>query len=379
MMPVQYWEDIPRVTILANDRGIYRGVLATAAARLGLIVLPGLGLFLGLRRFLLSQPVLSEPVSLHYQSGESQASGLSKTQEFVKKYSEKAIGAPRYPSPRIGLKEALLLLHLRTTSSEFRDDVKDSDKAHPLLDHMVVAAMLMDLILQGRITIEQGHLGRKTIRVTTPLPVGDPDTDALLERLRSSRRSLESMYRSAAHEHLVARLTDQLRKAGYVRLYEPVAGRFSHNLDMMQNLSHGLRVVLAGALGGFQTGHYVATDEYTRILPWQFLYTSSSAEEESIFARVQSAIALHTHSRRFYPGAAASDRSSLCRGRPVSRLRRLQLPKSIYRFYAPHERKAVLNYLRDLAKQTNGGLHDIYQIAKATDHQVESPSVDSPS
>jgi hypothetical protein len=107
MIPVQYWEDIPWVTSLANDLGIYQGVLATAAASLGLIVLPLLGLFLRFRRFLLSQPALSEPVSLQYQSGESQASGLSTTQEFVKKYSEKAIGAPRYPSPRIGLKEAL--------------------------------------------------------------------------------------------------------------------------------------------------------------------------------------------------------------------------------------------------------------------------------
>ena len=378
MMPVQYWEDIPRVTILANSLGIYRRVLATAVASLGLIVLPLLGLWLRFRRFLLSQPVLSEPVSLQYQSGESQASGLSKTQEFVKKYSERAIGASRYPSPRIGLKEALLLLHLRSTSSEFRDDVKNSDKAYPLLDHMVVAAMLMDLILQGRITIEQEHFGRNTIRVTTPLPVGDPDTDALLERLRSSRRSLESMYRSAAHEPWVARLTDQLRKAGYVRLYEPVAGRFSHNLDMMQNLSHGIRVVLAGAMGGFKTGHYVATDDYTRILPWQFLYTSSSAEEESMFARVQSAIALHTTPDDFTRAlllliAALYVEDALFQDSGDS-----SYNKSIYRFYAPHERKAVLNYLRDLAKQTKGGLHDIYQIAKATDYQVESPTVDSP-
>src|SRR5260370_36923003 len=124
MMPVQYWEDSPRVTLLANGLGIYRRVLATAAASLGLIVLPLLGLLVRFRRFLLSQPVLSEPVSLHYQSGESQASGLSPTQEFVKKYSERALGASRYPTPRIGLKEALLLLHLRSISSEFRDDVK---------------------------------------------------------------------------------------------------------------------------------------------------------------------------------------------------------------------------------------------------------------
>jgi hypothetical protein len=115
---------------------------------------------------------------------------LSTTQEFIKKYSEQAVGAPRYPTARIGLKEALLLLHLRNTSPDFRDDVQDSDKAHHLLDHMVVAAMLMDLLLQGRITIERGHFGRKTIRVITPLPIGDPDTDALLERLRYSRRSL---------------------------------------------------------------------------------------------------------------------------------------------------------------------------------------------
>jgi hypothetical protein len=254
--------------------------------------------------------------------------------------------------------------------------VKDSDKAHPLLDHMVVAAMLMDLILLGRITIEQGHFGQKTIRVTTPLPLGDPDTDALLERLRSSRRSLEGMYRSAAREHWVARLTDQLRKAGYVRLYEPVKGRFSHNLDMMQNLSHGIRVVLAGAMGGFQTGQYVATDDYTRILPWKFLYTSSSAEEESILSYVRSAIALHTTLDDFTLAlllliAALDVENTLFQDYSDSRYK-----KSIYRFYAPHERKAVLNYLRDLAKQTKGGLHDIYQIAKATDHQLESPPVD---
>src|SRR5215469_10239894 len=184
------------------------------------------------RRSSRSQPAMSPPVTLQYQSGESPTSGLSTTQEFIKKYSDKAIDAPRYPSPRIGLKEALLLLHVRNTSPQFRDDVEDSDKAHHLLDHMVVAAMLMDLILQGRITIERGHFGRKTIRVTAPLPVGDPDTDALLERLRYSHRSLKGTYQSEARKNWVARLTDQLRKAGYVRLYEPVSGRFSYKGDM---------------------------------------------------------------------------------------------------------------------------------------------------
>lgn len=379
MLPVQHREDIPWVIILAKDPGIYRGVLATAAASLGLIMLPVLGLFWRFRRAHLSQPALSEPVSLHYQSGESQASGPFTTQQNIKKVSEKAIGAPRYPTQRIGLKEALLLLHLRNTSPEFRDDVKDSDKAHHVRDHMVVAAVLMDLVLQGRITIERGYFGRKTIRVTTPLPVGDPDTDALLERLRSSRRSLKGLYESAAREHWVARLTDQLRKAGYVRLYEPVSGRFSHNLDMMHNLSHGIRVVLAGALGGYKTGHEVATDDYTRILPWQFLYTSHSAEEESIFARVQSAIALHTTLDDFTRALLLLIAALYVENALFQDYNDDSYKKSIYRFYAPHERKAVVNYLRDLAKQTTGGLHDIYQIAKAMDRELDGPPADGPS
>jgi hypothetical protein len=98
-----------------------------------------------------------------------------------------------------------------------------------------------------------------------------------------------------------------------------------------------------------------------------------------MFARVQSAIALHTTLDDFTRAlllliAALYVENTLFQDYNDDSYR-----KSIYRFYTPHERKAVLKYLRDLAKQTSGGLHDMYQIAKAMDHQVEGPSVDSPS
>jgi hypothetical protein len=377
MITAQYREDLPRAFILANALGVYRKVLAKAAASLGLMVLPLPGQFSRFRRSWRSQPDMSEPISFQYQSGDSQTSGPSTSQDFIKKYSERAIGVPEYPSPRIGLKEALLLLHLRNTSPEFRDAVEDSDKAHHLQDHMVVAAMLMDLILQGRITIERGLLGRKTIQVTAPLPVGDPDTDALLERLRVSHRSLKGTYESEARKNWVARLTDQLRKAGYVRLYEPVSGRFSYRGDMLHSPFQGMRVVLASVVG-FRTGQQVATDDYTRILPWQFLYTSCSAEEEAIFARVQSAITLHSTPDDFTRALLLLIAALYVENTLFQDYSDDSYNKSIYRFYAPHERKAVVSYLRDLARETQGGLRDIFQIARALDLQIDGPHGDSP-
>lgn len=67
MIPVLYRKDSPGVIILAKDLGVYRGMLAMAAAILGLIVLPALGLFLRICRARLSQPAMSEPVSLQLE------------------------------------------------------------------------------------------------------------------------------------------------------------------------------------------------------------------------------------------------------------------------------------------------------------------------
>jgi hypothetical protein len=172
-------------------------------------------------------------------------------------------------------------------------------------------------------------------------------------------------------------LTDQLRKAGYVRLYEPVSGRFSYKGDMLHSPIQGMRVVLASVMG-FRSGNQVATDDYTRILPWQFLYTSCSAEEEAIFAHVQSAIALHTTTDDFTRALLLLIAALYVENTLFQDYNDDSYQKSIYRFYARQERKAVVSYVRDLAKETQGGLRDIYQIARAMDLQEEGPHGDSP-
>jgi hypothetical protein len=368
MIDVQYTAGAPQDIILAKDLGVYQG--ATAVAAIG--VAPFCLLVYFFFRFL--RGTSAQPLAAAYpgaQLYQPDLANFTETQRRIKEASDRAIAYENYPTRRIGIKEALLLLYIRNTSPGATDDVWQSGKTTLPHAHMIAAAMLMDLVLQRRIEIERsgGIFPRRRVRVVDPSPIGDPDTDAFLASLRGKHARLQSIYDAAASGHPIARLIDQLRKGEYVRLHVPTTGKFSQQREVSQN---PLMRAITSFLGekGFEAGSVVATDDYSRALPWTFLYTSHSAEEEAMFDRVQTAIATHfvaddfTHALLLLIAAIYVSRT-LFQG--------FIAVKGIYRFYPREERKGIVAYLRDLARQERGSLRDIYEIARRIDYRIENP------
>lgn len=302
--------------------------------------------------------------------------GEQQTQQTIKAWSEEAIGPGSYPTRRIGLKEALFLLHARRISASISDDINQSGRPDHVLNHMVVAAMLMDLLQQRRVEIGRSLFGRNTIHVIDASAVGDADTDAFLAYLQTSRPALQAVYTSYARNHLVARLIDQLRKGEYLRLHTPATGplgpRALWGVDVEMPDNPRLQDFTTGlSKQGLCAGTIVAAEDYSGMLPWAFLYTTHTRDEESMFSRVQAAIAARSSSDDFIRTLLL-----LISALYVSRtlIQGYIDVNSIYRFYPKNELKGIVTFLRDYVKQAPEGLQAVYRVAKNTDEARKAPS-----
>ena len=245
----------------------------------------------------------------------------------------------------------------------------------PQRDHLLFAAMLMDLVLQDRIQLrrEGAIFPRWFITANDSTPTGDPDTDNLLSVVPATgkRLLLSSFYQRSSRNHLAGRLIDQLRQGGYVRLQEPTTGKFAQERGMPQNpLTRGIMNLLAPV--GFNAGAVVATDDYRKALPWQFLYTTHTEAEESMVRRAQDAIAAHFVADDFTRALLLLVAANNVEFNVFPR--KLRAAKSLYRLYPVEQRKPIVQELRALAKEAPDGLRAIYRIAKRTDEQLEHPA-----
>lgn len=300
-------------------------------------------------------------------------------QRYFKLMSDAAVGYSNYPTRRIGLKEALFFLYARDITP-YTDDVQyRRDKLHPLLNHLVAAAIMMDLILQRRIALVQSGniLARAQFAIIDPTPTGDPDTDEVLSFIQTTSSGLRSVFNAFADRYLVARLIDQLRKGGYLRVHIPTNGPFTKKRTIPQNpLMRGLVNWLSKK--GFTSGTIIASDDYSQAIPWFYAYTTQTPEEEVIISRVQAAIATNILSDDFTRAllllvAAKYTPSWRFFGR-YSYFPNFQTPIGIYRFYPKQERAAVHKTLQEFVKEAPADLLAVYKLAKKRDEQIENPS-----
>lgn len=292
----------------------------------------------------------------------------------IKELSDVAIGTPTTPTPGIGLKEALMLVHLRQTEATPPDEPNILANRIALRDHLVLAAMLVDLVRQGRIDVVRGGLfGRPFIVVRDSSPLIDPDLSTLLATLQGvhGRIYLFRFYTRYSRNHLAARLIDQLRQGGYVRVHVPQTGRYAIERPLASSPIGQWVTQFLGAIN-FDKGLVVATDDYRLALPWQFLYTTHTDAEEAIFAQLQGAIA---------NGGAVDDFTQALLGLITAHYiswnlfpRKYRAAKSIYRFYPFEERRAINKLSVKMVQATPASWRAIFRIARNVDSQIENPS-----
>jgi hypothetical protein len=214
--------------------------------------------------------------------------------------------------------------------------------------------------------------------VLSQAPLGDPDTDMLLATLSSSGQMRGARLRTftihyGRSRHLAARLIDQLRHGGYVRLHQPTTGRYSAERRQPASLLGQLWAQVFQVFGpiGFNHGALVATDDFARALPWQFLYTTRTDAEERMFGRVQDAIAARWSSDEFIHALLVLVAAQSVRINAFSR--RLSARKSIYRFYSPTEQREILDFLRTMAEQAPESEYALYHFVHKVDERIENP------
>jgi hypothetical protein len=121
----------------------------------------------------------------------------------------------------------------------------------------------------------------------------------------------------------------------------------------------------------FNHGTLVATDDFSRALPWQFLYTTRTQDEERLFGRVQDAIAARWSSDEFIHALLVLVAAQYV---PRSTLpRRLSIRKGIYRFYPPAQQREILNFLHAMADQAPESEYALYQFVRKLDDRIENP------
>ena len=151
----------------------------------------GILLVVTLRARLIQQkPAAIQDVALSSIGSSTQVS------ERLAQLAQQAIGPASYPTRQIHLKEALLLLHLRQTSSPDDDGKFLKGYSGQLRDHFVLAAMLLRRLQNAKIAVYRvGRFSmRSRIEVLDPTPLGDADTDALLATLAgiSGKRGMQA-------------------------------------------------------------------------------------------------------------------------------------------------------------------------------------------
>jgi hypothetical protein len=343
-----YRDADPSAILLEKDHSIYRTAAINSAIAVGLALLGVLLLVLPWR-----QPLGRDP-------------------DEIRALSLRAVGPDNYATQRVGLKEALLLLTLRRTDDPTSDAPKLRENPKLLNDHMVVAAMLLELVARGRIEVRPARRAASaSVVVLDPSPVGEPDLDALLRELVGAGGATQlGRFYTAHSRRRVARLIAQLRQGGYVRLHEPESGRFaSPRLQARSPLVQWLAAVLGPT--GFDRGMVVADDKYLVAYPWHLLYTTRTADEERMFEQAQAAVAsrvaLDDFTRHLLILVAAL---YVARNQFP---RRYATAKSLYRFYPPEQRWEIIKFVRELAKAAPPSERAIYLLAKQVDDNIENP------
>ncbi|HEV2237260.1 MAG TPA: GPP34 family phosphoprotein [Ktedonobacterales bacterium] len=343
-----YRDGDPSAILLEKDHSIYRTAAINSAIAIGLALLGLLALV------------------LPWQPAQG------RDPDEVRALSLRAAGPNNYATQRIGLKEALVLLALRRTDDPLNDHPKLRENSRLLNDHMVVAAMLMELVAFGRIEIRAGSRrpAAGSIVVLDAAPVGEPDLDTLLRELSTGGGARLGHFYLAHSRRRVARLIAQLRQGGYVKLHEPKTGRFSPpRLGTRSPLAQWLATVLAPA--GFDRGMVVPDDKYLISYPWYLLYTTHTEAEERMFERAQEAVASH--------GAGDDFTRHLLLLVAALYVARNQFPrryataKSLYRFYPPERRWEIIRFVRELARTAAPSEQAIYLQAKQVDDRIENP------
>lgn len=364
-VPLYYRAAAPEDILLAKDRGVYIGLADLVAVLIALAVAGILVVVV---------PWRTKPAGPDFGAFAMPRMMVNDPRQRVLELSQEAIGPSNYATRQIGLKEALLLLHLRHTDDQPSDDPRTRANPTLLRDHLVLAAMLMDLVARRHIEVRgSGRLwAHFSIYVIDSTPPGEPDLDELLATLRATpgRIGLRSFYFSYSRRHLTARLIDQMRQGGYLRLHEPTTGRFaSWKPGPSSMLGQFLVRILAPY--GFNTGYLVVAGDYHAALPWQFLYTTHTAAEDSMFQRVQAAIANRGVTDDFTRNLLTLVAAHYIAPRAFPR--RTYAQKSLYRFYPPEERKGVVALVRRLAAQAPPGELAIYRLARRIDDRIENP------
>jgi hypothetical protein len=345
---VVYRDTDPSAILLEKDHAIYRTAAINSAIAIGLALFGVLLLVLPWR-----PPVGRDP-------------------EEIRALSLRAAGPDNYATQRVGLKEALLLLTLRRTDDPTSDAPKPRENPKQLNDHMVVAAMLLELVARRRIEVRPARRAASaSVLVLDPSPVGEPDLDALLRELaRAGSPTQLGRFYTALSRRRVARLIAQLRQGGYVHLHEPQSGRFTQQrLQARSPLVQWLAAVLGPS--GFDRGMVVADDQYLVAYPWHLLYTTHTAEEERVFEQAQAAVAsrvaLDDFTRHLLILIAAL---YVARNQFP---RRYATAKSLYRFYPPEQRWEIIKFVRELAQAAPDSERALYQLAKQVDDNIENP------
>jgi hypothetical protein len=344
-----YRDADPSAILLAKDQGVYRTVAIDSATAVGLGLLGLLVLFLPWRPAMARDPTMVRALSL------------------------RAIGPNNYATQRIGLKEALLLLHLRRTDDPNNDHPNARENMHQLRDHLVLAAMLMELVANRRIEMRAPlrRVAAGSIVVLDATPVGEPDLDDLLRELALNRGPTRfgSFYLTRSR-HRVARLIAQMRQGGYLRLHEPLIGRYSP--PRLQTRSPFLQwLVRVLGPGGFDSGALVPDDRYQVAYPWQMLSTTHTEAEERLFERAQAAVANRAVADDFMRHllilvAAHAVSRAIFHGRYFA-------AKSLYRFYPVGQRSEIIRFVRKLAAAAPPSEQAIYYEAKRVDDRIENP------
>lgn len=355
--------DAPQDILLDKDRGAYQTL--SVATWAGALIL--LAVVIALLSALYA--LLLRPRPAGSGSGVIASPGAGQLpQQTIAYLAQQAIGPMSYPTRQIRLKEALLLLHLRQLSSAVDDDSPARRQAIQLQDHFILAAMLMELLRNGRITMRRGGLLRRSWRIEMldPTPLGDPDTDAVLAELastgglRGGRLWRFYVWYGFMH-HPTARLIDQLRRGGYVRLHVPMTGQFAQQRDTP--LYQIGRIVTQWFTPlTFSTGYSVATDDYTQVLPWRYLDTTRTDAEERMFSRVQDAITL-----RAIPDDFTRDVLILVAAHylPTNRFwRQVSALYNLYRFFPSAELRHIRDFLRQVAQQSPESQRALYQLVR---------------
>jgi hypothetical protein len=341
-----YRDADPSAILLRKDQPLYRSVATWSAIAIGVVVLVALAFVLPWR------PAATQ--------GQLELGAMSQA----------AIGPSNYATTRIGLKEALLLLHVRRTDDPNTDQPDLRANRGLLHDHMVLAAMLMELAASQRIEVRKERWRAATIVVLDPSPVGEPDLDELLRELPQGQNIRLDTFYAQHSRHRVARLIAQLCQGDYLRLHEPQTGRYTaHRTPSASPLVQWLGRLLGRV--GFDTGYVVLDDNKQFAYPWILLYTTHTEAEERMFERAQGAIASRGTSDDFTRRLLILVAALFVARNEFPR--RYATAKSIYRFYPPEQRWEIVAFVRKLAEAGSPSEQAICLVAAQMDERIENP------